>query len=368
MTPFTPHDAAVVCDLLRRGAVDPDLWTRSQREAVTRLHAYRRESQDPAVSPQIPRVSATDACPVEEHWHEQYDGEAMLHADLNTATAALLAREREASQERAEPTKPPPLDATALIARERRRQIEREGYTAEHDQGRALDLVAAAAAYEANAAKAPENVKSPPTGWPWAGRHWKPKGPLRNLVRAGALYQAAMDSDENHRQGRGGYDRVRALLDTLLDEVRAVDAEPVLKTCSCGHLAVAADGSFRTELGGVSHGLTPCYVVPVGEPDILDPRTEDPRYACPADGTPHLHLEDGGWIADDGRAWLPKAGPLRDDAEQAPYDALSGITDSVARLQEQIPSLVSSATMLAESALSSLGRTLDRLTERLDGA
>lgn len=38
---FTPADAVVVCDLLRNGRTNPDLWTRSERAAVTRLHQYR---------------------------------------------------------------------------------------------------------------------------------------------------------------------------------------------------------------------------------------------------------------------------------------------------------------------------------------
>lgn len=30
--------------------------------------------------------------------------------------------------------------------------------------------------------------------------------------------------------------------------------------CACGEMTVAADGSHRTELDGISHGLTPCFV------------------------------------------------------------------------------------------------------------
>ena len=36
----TPEDAALVCDLLHRQRVDPDLWTRAERRAVSRLHAF----------------------------------------------------------------------------------------------------------------------------------------------------------------------------------------------------------------------------------------------------------------------------------------------------------------------------------------
>lgn len=35
------QDVAHALELLRTGSTDPDSWTREQRAAVTRLHAYR---------------------------------------------------------------------------------------------------------------------------------------------------------------------------------------------------------------------------------------------------------------------------------------------------------------------------------------
>ena len=77
-----------------------------------------------------------------------------------------------------------------LIAAERRRQIEQEGWTAEHDEQHEVDhLAAAAAAYVLAQGPGVEM----PKGWPWGREWWKPKDRLRNLVRAGALYLAAAD-------------------------------------------------------------------------------------------------------------------------------------------------------------------------------
>lgn len=81
---------------------------------------------------------------------------------------------------------------TDLIAAERERQVNEEGYTAEHDAGHAHALVDAAACYLRGGRTKPGTV---PIGWPWAERHWKPTGdPVRDLTKAGALIAAAIDS------------------------------------------------------------------------------------------------------------------------------------------------------------------------------
>ena len=74
----------------------------------------------------------------------------------------------------------------SLIVRERQRQQYVEGYTAEHDQyeHNAGELARAGQAYEHNDVRL----------FPWAMQWWKPKDLRSNLIRAGALYQAEMDS------------------------------------------------------------------------------------------------------------------------------------------------------------------------------
>ena len=93
-----------------------------------------------------------------------------------------------------------------LIAAERRRQIEAEGWTPEHDDEHAhAELSAAAAEYLRVAHMAvrwsqpPEPDADPvPYGrggrWPWHISWWKPsQDPIRNLVKAGALIAAEID-------------------------------------------------------------------------------------------------------------------------------------------------------------------------------
>ena len=72
-----------------------------------------------------------------------------------------------------------------LIAKERQRQIEAEGWTPEHDDQHVHgELADAAACY----------VDGNPVGWPWDEKWWKPSSdPIRNLAKAGALIAAEID-------------------------------------------------------------------------------------------------------------------------------------------------------------------------------
>lgn len=82
-----------------------------------------------------------------------------------------------------------------MIASERARQINEEGWTAEHDdEHNTNDLVVAAMAY-ANAALLPgTDDMDAPDYWPWHEDWWKPSDdPIRNLVKAGALIAAEID-------------------------------------------------------------------------------------------------------------------------------------------------------------------------------
>jgi hypothetical protein len=92
-----------------------------------------------------------------------------------------------------------------LIARERKRQIEEEGWSAgddeQHDSG---ELSRAAAVYAKDVADRLEqesygfDTSGPslfPTDWPWDKKWWKPTpdDPVRQLVKAGALIAAEID-------------------------------------------------------------------------------------------------------------------------------------------------------------------------------
>jgi len=98
-----------------------------------------------------------------------------------------------------------------LIAAERRRQVEEEGWTPEHDDGHDRGEMIAAARCYAHAAEVAERhdlaewfgrdsqgrVKVPASingRWPWGPDAWKPSpDPLRNLAMAGALIAAEID-------------------------------------------------------------------------------------------------------------------------------------------------------------------------------
>lgn len=90
---------------------------------------------------------------------------------------------------------------TDLIAAERKRQIEVEGWTPEHDdEHSACELTMAAHAYtyaavgQINGVCWPDIDGNVPNSWPWEDGWWKPSVfPIRNLVKAGALIAAEID-------------------------------------------------------------------------------------------------------------------------------------------------------------------------------
>lgn len=89
--------------------------------------------------------------------------------------------------------------ATVLdeIAAERRRQIEVEGWTPEHDdQHRAGDLACAAGCYALHAGQSAAGRVAEgyaPVDWLWQAEWWKPKDRRRDLIRAAALILAEIE-------------------------------------------------------------------------------------------------------------------------------------------------------------------------------
>jgi hypothetical protein len=87
------------------------------------------------------------------------------------------------------------------IATERKRQIEEEGFTAEHDDNHDFDELARAAACYI----LPERIREGRFGlkiaalgrllWPWGGDQWKPTpdNRIRELEKAGAMVAAEID-------------------------------------------------------------------------------------------------------------------------------------------------------------------------------
>lgn len=90
-------------------------------------------------------------------------------------------------------------EGAELIADERRRQIDAEGWTPEHDDAHKHgELVEAAECYSYAART---GTLHPPRGWPWEPSWWKPTGnPVRDLVKAGALIAAEIDRLQREQQ------------------------------------------------------------------------------------------------------------------------------------------------------------------------
>lgn len=87
--------------------------------------------------------------------------------------------------------------AAADVLAERRRQIELEGWTPEHDDEHGNGEMARAAAtyalYDFGVAGVQRIVGLDGVLWPWSLRWLKPKGRRHNLVRAAALLLAEIE-------------------------------------------------------------------------------------------------------------------------------------------------------------------------------
>ena len=92
------------------------------------------------------------------------------------------------------------MTGSELIAAERQRQIDVEGWSSNHDDKQMRgDLIASAHAYLHEAETQimfglPVSRDRVPKKWPWDKKWWKPSDdPIRNLVKVGALIAAAID-------------------------------------------------------------------------------------------------------------------------------------------------------------------------------
>ena len=98
-----------------------------------------------------------------------------------------------------------PMTVIDEIADERRRQIEVEGWTPEHDDlhydGSLARAASCYASYAAAASSLGAGVRADvyqratpaPSNWPWRGKWWKPKDRRRDLIRAAALIVAEIE-------------------------------------------------------------------------------------------------------------------------------------------------------------------------------
>lgn len=103
------------------------------------------------------------------------------------------------------------MNGIESIAAERKRQVEAEGWTPEHDDEHdAGEIAGAGAAYALNAAclLSPYHgtpLDEPPESWVWERTWWKPNmgdDPRRDLVKAGALIAAEIDRIDRAESAR----------------------------------------------------------------------------------------------------------------------------------------------------------------------
>jgi len=132
------------------------------------------------------------------------------------------------------------MNGIELIAKERKRQQTDEGITLLHDdQHQAGELVKAAACYALVTQNIPISCGHD-TLWPWDRAWFKPKGPLQDLVRAGALIAAELDRLlRQQRQAPEAHTSVPCpfcgAMKTYPDEVLVDDENQYFQVCSaCG--------------------------------------------------------------------------------------------------------------------------------------
>jgi hypothetical protein len=99
-----------------------------------------------------------------------------------------------------------------LIADERKRQVDVEGWTAAHDDEHVTGELLRVAVCYLNAGRGFEttmDARGVPVGWPWDPKWWKPKDARSNLIRAGALCLAESERlqrlDPNRSRSPAGH-------------------------------------------------------------------------------------------------------------------------------------------------------------------
>lgn len=160
----------------------------------------------PAAQPPAPKTPGADAAGVEEiakailrgqgHSDEavealQGSGCLSWHSAVRSAKEVAALTAPQAAQ--------PGDEVIAEVAAERRRQIEAEGWTPEHDDLHARGEMATAAACYAYVAPLGEHDRArlaregAPHRWPWHASWWKPTHARRDLVKACALLIAEIE-------------------------------------------------------------------------------------------------------------------------------------------------------------------------------
>lgn len=182
------------------------------------------------------------------------------------------------------------MTGVELIAKERQRQIDEEGWTAEkHDVHTRGELALAGACY---AMWDPEGVEWTREDahqyaiwlWPWDEEWWKPKDRIRNLVRAGALIAAEIDRLQRQQEDTPMHadNPMRAALAALQPIVCGIYCQPEWEGRPAIHTQMCQDATAAPRAAPArhaSHRLHPLshleepvntntYAVPEGADDV----------------------------------------------------------------------------------------------------
>jgi hypothetical protein len=151
-------------------------------------------------------------------------------------------------------------EAYALIDAERQRQKDVEGWTPEHDDEHENgELVRAGISYYLNAmggllamdGETRIPLGNPPMSWPWEASWWKPKTPLRDLERAGALFRA--EEERLHRKGLTGNlaPRIAKVAKAISEILHPALTQPVSAPspalCQCGACKYKRTGKINPD-------------------------------------------------------------------------------------------------------------------------
>jgi hypothetical protein len=117
----------------------------------------------------------------------------MNMANLEDKADAESGKTMDKSTQEAAPPIAWASDALRDVAAERRRQIEAEDWTPEHDDEHEDGELALAGAAYAVVGYTDAGPSEAPAWWPWDAEWWKPKDKRRNLVKAAALLLAEIE-------------------------------------------------------------------------------------------------------------------------------------------------------------------------------
>ena len=198
------------------GAWNDDAEAREDHDEMLRVAGELRGMVEAA--PEAPEQVPKPLMDVVEHI---LDAGHLNTEDLARLRAAWYAAQPVDLEQAAQPDEvarlvEPQTNAARDVLAERRRQIEAEGWTLQHDDEHVAGKLSSAASAYALAAADELDPRSRGAGaypsrlpgmWPWDCDSWKPGAPRRMLVKAGALILAEIERMDRAALAAKGGDR-----------------------------------------------------------------------------------------------------------------------------------------------------------------